>query len=485
MQSLSPGRAQIKRRGSQDPLLARGIAVPRGSSRRVPALSGVRSVLRRSPKAVRLGKLGPDRVRGKWLVLCLLFLATAVAYGAWLGGQTSKIIGLFTGGIEHLAVAAGFGVKRVTVEGQLHATDADITAALNAGPDTILLGFDTDAAKARLEAVPWIRHAQVMRFLPSTLQVAIEERTPYAVWQKDGQTYVVDDEGAVLTRALRDAYFDLPLVVGEGAGKSASQLFAVLVRYPGLKEKIIAAIRVGEWDWAVEALSEWTPPDAEVAQFAELFGDQAVLMALRGEDPTTLLDRVTRMIASLTDPQFYAYESWFRAWAAFSTGQFTQAVALAARAPKSISFFHPLATPLAARAALWANDVALAREHMAGLDRTMLRGEALDQDKKAIAASIAAIEGRPVEAMGLYREALAGWRRLELAWDEALTAIDMVKFVGPGDPDVDVAAEWALTTLRRLRAQPYVERLEEAMKGSTVADTLGPSVRTGAKASVV
>ncbi|HBR26788.1 MAG TPA: cell division protein FtsQ, partial [Rhizobiales bacterium] len=63
----------------------------------------------------------------------------------------------------------------------------EITAALKAGPDTMMLGFDTDAAKERLEAVPWIRHAQVMRLLPSTLQVVVEERIPYAVWQKDGQ----------------------------------------------------------------------------------------------------------------------------------------------------------------------------------------------------------------------------------------------------------------------------------------------------------
>src|SRR4029078_1861635 len=95
VQSLNPERGQIRRRGSQDPLLARGIAVPRGS-RRVPALTGVRSVLRRSSKAVRLGKLGPDRMRGKWLVLCMLFLATAAAYGAWIGGPTAAINCVYT-----------------------------------------------------------------------------------------------------------------------------------------------------------------------------------------------------------------------------------------------------------------------------------------------------------------------------------------------------------------------------------------------------
>src|SRR5262249_60356932 len=111
VQSLNPGRGQIRRRGSQDALLARGIAAPRGS-RRVPALTGVRSVLRRSPKAVRLGKLGPDHMHGKWLVLCVLFLATAVAYGALIGGPTSKIIGVFSVGLTHPTPPARLFVLR-------------------------------------------------------------------------------------------------------------------------------------------------------------------------------------------------------------------------------------------------------------------------------------------------------------------------------------------------------------------------------------
>ena len=273
MQSLNPRRGQMSRLGSQDALLARGIAAPRGS-RCLPALTGVRSVLRRSPKAVRLGRLGPDRMRGKWLVLCVFFLATAVAYGAWIGGQTSKIFGLFTGGVEHLAVAAGFGAKRVTVEGQLHATDADITAALQAGPNTMMLGFDSDAAKARLEAVPWIRHAQVMRFLPSTLRVVIEERSPYAVWQKEGQTFIVDDEGVVLTRALRDAY-------------------------PDLKEKMLGAIRVGDRRWTLKLKSgvEVMLPDDNVdealASLTKLEQEQGVLERDIAAVDLRLLDRIT------------------------------------------------------------------------------------------------------------------------------------------------------------------------------------------------
>src|SRR5262249_60314022 len=98
VQPLNPGRGQIRRRGSQESLLARGIAVPRGS-RRVPPLSGVRSVLSRSPKAVRLGKLGPDPMRGKRPRLWVVFFAPPLAHGARIGGPTPAIISPFTPGV--------------------------------------------------------------------------------------------------------------------------------------------------------------------------------------------------------------------------------------------------------------------------------------------------------------------------------------------------------------------------------------------------
>jgi len=311
VRSLNPARGMARRRGSQETLLARGIAAPRKASGRLPVLAGTRRLITRSPSSIRLGRLGQDRVRGKWLILCVLFLASAVVYGAVVGGQTARAYDALTSGIEHLAVAAGFGVKRITLNGQLHATDAAITAALGAGPDTMMLGFDTDAAKARLEAVPWIRHAQVMRLLPSTLQVVIEERTPYAIWQNKGQTYVVDAEGVVLAPALREAYAGLPLVVGEGAGKSAAQLFDQLNSHGDLTQNLVAAIRVGDRRWTLKLASglEIMLPDDNVgealASLAKLDRERGVLKRDIAAVDLRLLDRVTvrlRATASAAPP---------------------------------------------------------------------------------------------------------------------------------------------------------------------------------------
>lgn len=291
-------RGMARRRGSQETLIARGIATPRKASTRLPVLAEARRLITRSPRTIRLGRIGAH-ARGKWLVLCALVLGSAVVYGAVIGGQTARAYDALTGGIERLAIAAGFGVKKITVTGQLHATDAAITAALGAGPETMMLGFDTDAAKTRLEAVPWIRHAQVMRLLPSTLQVVIEERAPFAVWQKNGQTFVVDAEGVVLAPALRDAYAGLPLVVGEGAGKNAAALVEQLAAYEDLKQKILAAIRVGDRRWTLKLVSgtEIMLPDDNVpealASLEKLDAEKAVLKRDIAAVDLRLLDRIS------------------------------------------------------------------------------------------------------------------------------------------------------------------------------------------------
>lgn len=296
MQSLGPSEGYARGKGSQKALLARGIAVPR--ERRLPVLSGTRALVTRNPKAVRLGR-ARDRMQGKWILFSVFFLGSAVLYGAIIGGQTGRLFDAAVTGVERLVVAVGFGVKRVTVEGQTNATDSAITTALAAGPETLMLTFDTAAAKARLEGVPWIRHAQVMRLLPSTLQVVIEEREPYAVWQNQGKTFVVDEAGVVLAPALPQAFPQLPLVVGEGAGKHAAELYATLEPYHDLKRKMLAALRVGDRRWTLKLRTgtEIMLPDGNVEMALEsltkLEQERNVLARDFAAIDLRLLDRIT------------------------------------------------------------------------------------------------------------------------------------------------------------------------------------------------
>jgi hypothetical protein len=225
----------------------------------------------------------------------------------------------------------------------------------------------------------------------------------------------------------------------------------------------VCALRVGEWDWAAALLEEWIPAGGGTDLFAEFFVDRAILTAVRGGDPVPDIEQASALTASVTDTQYSSYGAWARAWAAFSAGRFADARAHGIAAAEVTSFFHALTVPLAARASLWAGDAAGAREALERLNRTMFRGQALSMDKSSIEAGIAALEGREAEALALYRQTIEGWRALKLAWDEALTVVDMVTFLGASGSEERASADWARGTLTDLGALPYLERLESAL----------------------
>jgi hypothetical protein len=218
----------------------------------------------------------------------------------------------------------------------------------------------------------------------------------------------------------------------------------------------------------VALLHEWIAPAIDRPADAEFYGDRAVFTALRGGDPSSDLERGTELRETITDPQYEAYDNLFRAWDAFAAGRFADAHELAAKTTTLIRFFYPLATPIAGRAALWAGDLAKAEEWLHSTNSTIYRGEALARDMDALDAGIAALSGRRAEALAKYRDALAGYRSLGLAFDEALTTLDVVKFVGSDDREIQGAVEVARQTFTRLGAKPLLERLE-----ATLADRPG------------
>ncbi len=79
--------------------------------------------------------------------------------------------------------------------------------------------FFVPLAKRRvaLEAQPWVRHATVMRLLPNTLRVTIEERTPVAFARVGRQIELVDGEGVLLPMlpaTLAARHYSFPVVTG-------------------------------------------------------------------------------------------------------------------------------------------------------------------------------------------------------------------------------------------------------------------------------
>jgi tetratricopeptide (TPR) repeat protein len=221
-----------------------------------------------------------------------------------------------------------------------------------------------------------------------------------------------------------------------------------------------AAMRVGEWDWAIRELDAALAEDLESSDRTETTELALGFRAYRGDDVGDMLAEVDRLVAGATDPYRVATGLLAGATVAFVAGRLADASNGWRRSGEVLPF--PLLFAWRARAALWDRDLDAARENLAELAASGVHGPAIEADRSTIRAGIAALEGHGSEALGLYREALRAWRDLGLAWDEALCAIGMAILLDPGEPEVDEAVDAGRTILTRLRAQPFLERLDAA-----------------------
>jgi len=142
---------------------------------------------------------------------------------------------------------------------------------------------DPAAARAALEALPWVRTASVERQLPGTVYIRITEREPLALWQEQGVIRVIDLEGAVIPGIEPRRFAHLPLVVGPDAPAHAARLIAVMNSEPELRDRVTAAVRVGgrRWNIQIEGRIDVRLPEADAAaawsQLARIERQQGLL----------------------------------------------------------------------------------------------------------------------------------------------------------------------------------------------------------------
>jgi cell division protein FtsQ len=105
-------------------------------------------------------------------------------------------------------VALGYGatvspfldVDTLTVRGTARTTPEQVLDAGGIAEGDALYWIDTGAAESRIEAVPFVARAKVVREWPGTVRVAVTERVPAAWAEVPGGMVVVDRTGRVLER---------------------------------------------------------------------------------------------------------------------------------------------------------------------------------------------------------------------------------------------------------------------------------------------
>jgi cell division protein FtsQ len=128
----------------------------------------------------------------------------------------------------------------------------EVLAAAGITPKSSLAFLSVGEVRERLEKVPLIKSASVRKLYPDELVVTLVEREPHALWQLDGELFVIAADGTVID-AMQDARFaSLPLVVGGEANLRTKDYLALLDAAGPLKERIRAGSLVAGRRWTLK-----------------------------------------------------------------------------------------------------------------------------------------------------------------------------------------------------------------------------------------
>ena len=154
------------------------------------------------------------------------------------------------GTLLDISAALGMKLDALTVEGRNMTTREDLLAALDIERGAPILAINVADAKTAVEALPWVKTAKIERRLPDAVHILLEERTPYALWQRDGRYTLVDHDGKAIVD-VPDSDPSLPLIVGPDAPQHAAALFEALGAETTLAGRVRAAVRVGARRWNI------------------------------------------------------------------------------------------------------------------------------------------------------------------------------------------------------------------------------------------
>jgi cell division protein FtsQ len=171
------------------------------------------------------------------------------AYGAVVGGHVDDIVTQVRDARDAAAKAAGFHIASIAIGGPKEVTREEVLAAAGVTGKSSLLFLDAEAARVRLKSNPWIADATILKLYPDRVHIAVTERQAFAMWQKDARITVIASDGTIVQPFVEQRFANLPLVVGAGAEKAASEFLAITDRFPAIRDQVHAYVLVAERRW--------------------------------------------------------------------------------------------------------------------------------------------------------------------------------------------------------------------------------------------
>ncbi|PID53724.1 MAG: cell division protein FtsQ [Micrococcales bacterium] len=138
---------------------------------------------------------------------------------------------LMTGLVAWLGWLIGFSpvlaVKSITVYGTDRQNPAAVQDLLGSELDKPLARVDLDRIRQRVQTLPAVKTADVVRTLPNTLEIRVVERVPLAAVEQGDRFALLDADGVRLAEEPK-APAELPLITASTLAEGQKPVAAVL-----------------------------------------------------------------------------------------------------------------------------------------------------------------------------------------------------------------------------------------------------------------
>jgi cell division protein FtsQ len=209
------------------------------------------------------------------LKLLLVLGVAGFVVMVWRSGRVEAALANMERQAIALSARAGFRVEDVEVVGRSQTDPKYLLAAAGLNRGYPILAFSPEAARARIESLPWVASAAVERHLPDTVSITIVERKPIALWQHNEKISLIDSAGVNLGPTTIESAPQLPLVVGGDAPAHAAEFLHLLEGYPDIARRVQASSWIGSrrWDLKLDNGVEVRLPETGVAEALKQLAD--------------------------------------------------------------------------------------------------------------------------------------------------------------------------------------------------------------------
>ena len=204
-----------------------------------------------------------------------MILALGMVVVLATGGRGQRLLAAAHGVIDSRFASLGFRLGVIHLQGASPAARSEILKAAGLAFGAPILAVDLNAVRARVERVGWVDRARVVRLLPDTLVIAVDQRPLLAVWEHAGRAMVIAADGRILTKIDPGHFTGLPLIVGDGANLAARPILPAIAARPRLAGRVDALVRVDGRRWDIrlkDGCLIMLPPQGEQDALKQLDG---------------------------------------------------------------------------------------------------------------------------------------------------------------------------------------------------------------------